>query len=293
MNKSEFIEHLKEIYRKRGLDRSSIEDLVKDKLKALEGFTISELKEIEEERRKEIRKLPTIISKKPIKNDYVNESKELQSERREKWIKNEEKKELNKFKQYDGILIIPIKKDEPILVFKMLGKPFYHTQLELCPDRDDTFEWEPFDYWIYWKGFHFKNKYPVVIKEQYDEDFWYLLHSETVYYNNNAFPKNVIELPISVVKDNSKMRIFSSKYITPVRDALRKLDLLEEVRGKLKKNDKSKKERDRKIIKLYKEIVAKTKKKRPYPIKSIFHKLEDYEISFATIRRVLDSCTKK
>jgi hypothetical protein len=97
------------------------------------------------------------------------------------------------------------------------------------------------------------------------------------------------EFTISNILEDKKFKIHSPKYITPIRNLFREIGLLLEKRGKFKKIDKNKKQRDRLIITLYKEIVKKTKRKKPFPIRIIYDKLPpDIEVSFSTIRRVLN-----
>jgi len=82
-------------------------------------------------------------------------------------------------------------------------------------------------------------------------------------------------------------------YIAPIRDLFRKYGILHEKRGKTKKVSELKKERDRLITKLYKDILNKTKRSKPLPITNIYNKLTDYDVSFATIRRVINNYIKK
>jgi hypothetical protein len=195
--------------------------------------------------------------------------------------------------KFDSIMIIPIKDMAPVLIFKMLGKPFYHEQQEIDDHIDDFIDVVIFDYRVYWGNKAMGYEFPVEIKHQYGDSFWNLINAQTVYYSYGDLPAKVIELPLKMVLGDEKIKIFSPNYITPVRDALRRIGLIEETRGKLKKQSISRRERNKKIIAIYREIVSKTKKKRPYPINIIFKRLTDYELSFATIRRVLDKYTKK
>jgi nitrogen regulatory protein PII-like uncharacterized protein len=83
---------------------------------------------------------------------------------------------------------------------------------------------------------------------------------------------------------------------------------LEEKRGKIKKKDKIHKLRQEFIIEQYKKIVKKTKRKYPLPISIIQERWSDklnelfenspaeaekYNISDATIRRIIKSYIKK
>ena len=53
--------------------------------------------------------------------------------------------------QFDGILIIPIKGDEPVLVFKNLGKPFFEDYISGNLDEGVTDAGVFSDYLVTWK----------------------------------------------------------------------------------------------------------------------------------------------
>ena len=200
------------------------------------------------------------------------------------------------FKDFDGIMIIPIQGDEPVLVFKNLGKKFYEDYVD-GDESGITDKGIISDFLVSWKGELLGHNLPLEVNEQYGDLFKTLIENSILYNiidcNVVSLPSEVVELPLSIVIGNKDIKIFSPSYIKPVRDALRKLGLLKETRGKFKKEDVKKKVRNKRIIDAYKEIVSKTKKKRPYPVNSIFNKLIDDNMSFSTIRRVLDNFTKK
>lgn len=101
------------------------------------------------------------------------------------------------------------------------------------------------------------------------------------------------EFPISNILEENKGKV---KIHSPDRKHINKLfieiGLFPERRGKGKKVSEKTNNRNKLIIKLYKEIVKKTKKKKPFPINSIYKKLPE-GVSFATIRRVLKEDIKK
>jgi len=96
--------------------------------------------------------------------------------------------------------------------------------------------------------------------------------------------------------------------LQPIKDLLKKQGVIEETRGKIKKKDEIKVNRDRFIINQFKEITKKTNRKRPLPIaiiqkrwtakiNSMFpddpEKAEGYYCSDTIIRRAIKSYTKK
>ena len=199
---------------------------------------------------------------------------------------------------FDSIMIIPIKNNPSVLIFKMLGKPFYHKKRKgVVPD-----------YKVAWKGKWIGHKFPKEIKQQYGKDFWKSLNAKNVDYKINDLPKGVKELSLNLVLGDKEIKMVSSAYITPVRNQLRQLGLIKELRGKIKPKEKIIVQRNEFIIAEYKRICKKTRKKKPLPIKKIQERWTDelsrlfpdepqkadkYGVSDATIRRVLKNYIKK
>lgn len=251
---------------------------------------------------------------KPIKELFervgiLDEWRKKNREEMNKLSKKEEKKSdaVKILEKFDSIMIIPIESDEPVLIFKMLGKPFYHEQREIGVQYDDFVEEVIFDYRVYWKG-KLGYNYPKIIKLQYGDIFWELLNARSIYYKIEDLPEGVIELPLKIVLDGKRIKIFSPEFITPVRNILRRLGIIKETRGKYKKRGKIILLRDKFMVNEYKRIIKETKRKKPLPIKILQRRwteelirifpdnpegADKYGVSDATVRRVLKKCIKK
>lgn len=226
--------------------------------------------------------------------------------------------------QYKAVLIVPIPDNSPVVVFKKdIDAPLVS---EECSADSAEAAGLPSQVTIgcesYWQGVSLENRFPEIVKQHYDKSFLGLIELEDKgipkcwdkageeqiivsfmrnsksKYDPKNLPKGCFEVSLKYVFD-SRYRALLHKKADKERVKVAKKILCsygfdEDKRGKSPRKNPVREERNRSIINSYKEIVKKTKKKNPYPIKSIQRKLpHKYDVSDATIRRVLDSYTKK
>lgn len=152
-------------------------------------------------------------------------------------------------KVYDGVLIFPIKNDEPVIVFKKFG--YGLSQLRVYIDVPSFEESIPISatYMIYWKG-KFHKVFPPTCERQYFRNFaFHLMHGASLGSYGG------IELPLKLIFDEERRKIFDPHFIKPIKKALRELKVLVEKRGKHKnKGSEIKKYRDKILISSFKKL---------------------------------------
>ena len=203
---------------------------------------------------------------------------------------------------YDGVLILPIKNDAPVIVFKKFGAKLSQLRILIDPPVFDDPIPSVASYHIYWKGELWTN-WPPVVKNYYAEEFL----TDLMFGGLVKHPPGVIELPLKLFNGAFDLKIFGLQYITPVREALRKSEALNESRGKNKATIKT----DSIIILRNKFIVSQFKKHKNikrFPMKktqSLWRdklnfffpndpgKADKYDCTEMTIRRVLNKFIKE
>lgn len=241
--------------------------------------------------------------------------------------KVEEKKYLEglirKYK-FGGVLFICISKEKPVLVFKTYRAPLRREEKIKYPAPEGLapyVEKVVTNFFSYYDGDFFDNNMPSVIRKFYKDKFIHMIELQKDFsedpkaktlsdgrlripysefrvrlsnepYDPDSLPKGCFEIKLAPVLDRSlwskevKSKEEKQKY-EYARKVFAQYGFIDDRRGRYPRNDLERKQRNHFIVELYKEIVRKTKKRKPLPINSIYRKLTDYDVSFATIRRVL------
>ncbi|MFC1808970.1 hypothetical protein ACFL3D_02455 [Candidatus Omnitrophota bacterium] len=132
-------------------------------------------------------------------------------------------------KEYDGVVIIPINNESPILIFKHFDTQEGRLENEnldyMLEHANDKF----FSFIIYWKK-EFRNSFPNEIKTQYDQRFWdYLTSKKYFYYHcDEAWRDGIHELQLaSFLNDLPGLRkVYKSSYIEPVIQLLKEIGVI-------------------------------------------------------------------
>jgi len=165
----------------------------------------------------------------------------------------------------NAVVIIPIKKSEPVLIFKHLGVPFY---------RESNFGHNNRiainDFKVYWKGKFLNHNLPVCI-ENGQRNFFNMLIENKFHTHHwwEDFPDDCIEMPISILM-KYQIQLSGSSLLKDVKTILKKIDVLYERRGKNKNPSEFLLQRDVDLINIYIDLGSP----RRLPIKEIKHQLK-------------------
>lgn len=187
---------------------------------------------------------------------------------------------------FDVVKYCYINKKDAFFLFKESKQDLMEIDEEWESDKDGGIVFAGSQYFP-WAVLH-NNEIIFGSREAYSKYCGYCdLTTDPITIVENNWVKNSPVFFVASILNSKGIKVNSPKYLTPIKNLFREVGLLDETRGKLKKESINKINRDKLIIQLYKEIVKKTKKRKPLPIKSIYQKLPNYDVSFATIRRVL------
>ncbi len=175
------------------------------------------------------------------------------------------------FKNLNGVVIIPIKHQPPVLIFKDFSAAFYSElpSNSLKPEGQKT---EHNNFMVYWKGKYLNHMLPKIVQKQYG-DFFHKIIQDSIptYIYQDSFPKDSIELPISIFK-NKRIPIDGPKYLTDTKTILRKLEFLNDGRKNPRANHATQM-RNNYLIKCLKDLGWK---KGRFPLKEIKIRLANY-----------------
>jgi hypothetical protein len=148
-----------------------------------------------------------------------------------------------------AVVIIPIKNEEPVLIFKHLGAPFY---------RESSFGHNNKiainDFKVYWKGKFLDHKFPNCIQEEHIGFFKMLIKNTFQTHQwGEDFPDGCLEMPIAILMKYD-IQLRGTSILADARKILRKNNLLLERRGRIKTLPEFIRQRDAHIIKTYSEL---------------------------------------
>ena len=204
--------------------------------------------------------------------------------KKELWVKKSLTPEMLKefLNIFDTVGIVVLRKDEPIFSLQFSSKN-YDLSITIHKGQIITEQGNPIRYAQYndceQKVYAVIENKPVSVGNYIKKNKYELYHSPCrKFLIDNILDPNIKSEPV---------------YIALIRNFFRRYGILQEKRGKFKKVNEIRQERDKLIIELYQDIIRKTKRRKPLPITNIYNRLTNYEVSFSTIRRVLNNFIKK
>ncbi len=107
---------------------------------------------------------------------------------------------------FNGVMIIPIPKREPVLILKDFARQFhYEDYLEVEKKMEFSVI---FDYRVYWKGKNWKHQLPPEVGKEYGSFFHDFINMDGEYfYTVDSLPQCVIELPIRYILGYQEVKI--------------------------------------------------------------------------------------
>ncbi len=131
---------------------------------------------------------------------------------------------------YDAALILPVKKEKPVVVLKRLGQSLSGVRLTMSA-ASDQFYHSTLSHFICWKG-ELWGKFPQALCKQHSREEMGKLYAGDYSLNVST---GAIELPLGLLLGETKMKLKGSGLLRDTRDCLRILGVLPERRGKMKK----------------------------------------------------------
>jgi hypothetical protein len=190
---------------------------------------------------------------------------------------------------FSAVQYVRISKNDAFYLFKEIDATLPKTCIDFDIDKNGHTIPDPFTY------------YPCVVLHQniLYEDPKVATYIEKYRHKIDASPGFHVQNILS-----NRIKIRSKKHITPIRNLLREIGVMEEKRGKGKKPDETTKELRAFVIEQYKSMQSN----REFRIKTLQNRLakevlrrfpdnakiaDKYNWSDATIRRIIKSCKKK
>lgn len=84
----------------------------------------------------------------------------------------------DEFKSFTGVVIIPLKGNDPVLIFKDYGAPFYFEIGGAHAARGHEQKDALNNYMVYWKGNYFYHKLPQPVIDEYGNFFSELIENK-------------------------------------------------------------------------------------------------------------------
>jgi len=181
---------------------------------------------------------------------------------------------------YNSVVVFPIGKKPPLLVFKRLGETVNLVKVYFNPENPEDLLSSIYRYCIFWDG-KFRKDFPVSIKRKY---LGYISQLYFGYCSAGSFPDGVVEIPLKLIIDEGKKYNLKSPFLAAVKKEFKKIGLIGQEIGR-KKSLKKKKKKIRDFV-ISEHEKYKAKGQRRYHSK-IWHSLDGC-ISWATIKRIID-----
>ncbi len=157
---------------------------------------------------------------------------------------------------FSGVMIIPVSKNDLVLILKDFSRPFYFKDsidtVDVTGDKPVSLGKKLtvlHDYRVYWKNKNLGHKLPSVIKKKYGGYFKNLINiwsADNYSFPINGYPQGVLEFPIRYLADYNEIKITNrakirktgnrqsidnNECISAAKQILKSIGLIKETKG--------------------------------------------------------------